>query len=806
MKCEIFIPVIIATFSLAVFAHSAPTNGLEDRATAIHERTLEEQPGPNTAILNQKSNSDPSLDKTPSPQNPEGLAASDKASQVWNADTPAEYAEIQAGFARTVFDDEGKPLMTSAEGNVQLRYKDVLVTAAEAVVDWKAKTADFHKDVVFRIHSQEIRGSSLRVNLDTREWQAESLRTSITPEVAKGYLLAPVFAESSSVFGTGSNYMGLRDAKVTTCDLPIPHYELVSQSVAIYANDKAVFRNVAIYALGRHIFTLPQLTIPLREMQRNPNIIPRVGQNQEEGLFIKTSYSYLATRSSTGSVLLDLMSRKGIGKGLQQSWQRGNTLGSLLVYHVYDRTIKENTLTGKFSHTQTLGSTRLNLTSDFRSNSYLYAPQSSSFANQLSLSRESSKLSTTLLISQNVNNAYVRTSRLAATLAHRQSIGQSSSLNASIDYTAYTFDQTRARITPQATFEQKTKHFDWNLSVQRVKDLSDEAFIGQGVFGGIEKLHEIGFVSDSNRLGIGVPLDLKLTYGNYSELPSPIGLGRAYFEATTPVRRYSLSNTWTLDTGAGFRQYVYTDSTAQYCLDAIANISKRLGPTSSMDFVYRRQQVSGFAPFRFDYMPRYNIANLNINYRDNQRFRFSILTGYNFNQPDSPWQDITLRLAFQPTRSVLLYTATGYDLNRSQWRTLINQLRIRAGGCGSDSGSDTAAGQDCAFKLDIGTRYDTQLSRLAMARSVLDARIGRLWRLQANAGYNGFTKEFDYTSVMVTRDLHCWEASVAFVNRGGFYRSRGITFTLHIKAFPLFQDFGVGAFGQALDTSVGEIY
>ncbi|MDH7600755.1 MAG: hypothetical protein QHI38_01240 [Armatimonadota bacterium] len=715
------------------------------------------------------------------------------------AQSHADFAEVQADFTRTTFDDQGSPLSTSAEGNVRLRYRDITVSCDKAVVDWKAQRSECEGHVVFRIENQEVKGGKLQLNLRTREWHAEALSTTITPETAKGFLKESLFAESKSVQGIGTRQLSLFDAQATTCSLPTPHYELVSRSVTVYAGDKVVLRDVTMYALGRRLLALPRLTIPLREIQRNPNIIPQIGQTQEEGFFLKTSYSYLATRTMSGLLLFDLMSRKGFGKGLQNGWRYGTASGSLFLYHVFDRTIDQNTITGRFAHSQTFGATRISLSSDFRSNSYLYAPKSTSLVNQLSVSRDHGSAATSLLVSHNIDDAFVRTSRFTATLSHKQLIGDGT-LDTSIDYTAYTYDRTRARLTSQAAFEGKEKRFDWGLSVQRLTDLSDEAFIGQGVFGGIEKLHELALVTDGTRLGTGLPLSLKLTYGQYSELPSPISLGRAYFEATTPVQKYALSNTWSLSTEIGFRQYVYTDSTAQYSVAASADISKRLGPTSSLDFVYRRQQASGFAPFRFDYVPRYNMANLSINYQDSKTLRFNILAGYNFEQPDNPWQDLTLRVSVQPSPSLLLYTATGYDLNRSQWRTLVNQLRVRAGSAGVEDD------ETCPFRLDIGTRYDTASRRLATARAVLDARIRRLWRIQANAGYNGFTKSFDYKSIVLTRDLHCWEASIAYVDQGGFYRSRGITFTIRIKAFPLFQNFGVGSFGQTLDTSVGDVY
>ncbi len=344
-------------------------------------------------------------------------------------------------------------------------------------------------------------------------------------------------------------------------------------------------------------------------------------------------------------------------------------------------------------------------------------------------------------------------------------------------------------------FSKREDKFDWNISAQKLNDLSDEAFVGQGIFAGIEKLPEIGIVTDTTRIRGLIPFDiparLRITNGQYVELPSNTSLNRTFFELFTPVKRHDLTDTWSLALGTGFRQYFYSDGTAQYSIDANTELSKRLGPKSSFDLTYRYQMPRGFTPFRFDFLGRYNIATVGINYQDSKKVRFSLLTGYNFEQPQFPWQDIIVRLAFQPTNSLLFYTATSYDVNRSQWRTFINQLRVRAGD---------------AFKLDVGTRYDTLRKEIAAVRLVLDTAIDKLTHLQAVASYNGFSRNFDYSGIMLTRDLHCWEASLIYTRQTGFFENQGIMLSLRIKAFPLFNDFGIGAFGQALDTSVGQVY
>jgi len=710
------------------------------------------------------------------------------------SEAPGEFAQVEADQVRTTLEN-GELALTIASGNVRVRFRDALVTSQHAQVDYRTDTATFEGNVVLRIGVQESRGERFTLNLRTREWTGLEASTTIGPRFARGWLRAPVFAQADRLQGIGQRQIHAFSVEATTCNLTMPHYEFVSKSVSVYPNNKIILSKVTLYALGRKLFTIPRMVIPLRQIQRNPNVIPQVGQSEEEGFFLKTAYSYLGTRNQVGSLLLDLMSKKGIGKGVQHSWQFANASGEASFYQIFDRTIDRNTLTGRLTHTQLLGSVRANISTDFRSNSYLYAPDSKTLVNSLTLSRNRPGAITSLAITQNINSAFVRTSNLTAYMRHRQLFDQDTSLDAGLDYTAFTSTATQARLTSQMLFSKHEDKFDWSISAQKLNDLSDEAFAGKGIFAGIEKLPEIGIVTDTKRLKGLLPFDiparLRITNGQYVELPSNTSLNRTFFELSTPVKRRDLTDTWSLAFGTGFRQYFYSDGTAQYSFDANTELSKQLGPKSSLDLTYRYQMPRGFTPFRFDFVGRYNIATLGINYQDNSKVRFSLLTGYNFEQPQFPWQDITFRLALQPTNSLLLYTSTGYDINRSQWRTLINQLRVRAGD---------------RFRLDVGTRYDTIRKELAAGRFFLDTSIDRLTRLQAVASYNGFTRSFDYSGIMLTRDLHCWEASVIYTKQTGFFESQSVMLNLRIKAFPMFHDFGVGAFGQALDASVGQVY
>jgi hypothetical protein len=59
---------------------------------------------------------------------------------------------------------------------------------------------------------------------------------------------------------------------------------------------------------------------------------------------------------------------------------------------------------------------------------------------------------------------------------------------------------------------------------------------------------------------------------------------------------------------------------------------------------------------------------------------------------------------------------------------------------------------------------------------------------------------------MIVRDLHCWEISLVRMDHRDWRTEQGWRINLTIKAFPVYQNYGVGGAGQPLDTGVGDIF
>ncbi|MHB9038925.1 MAG: hypothetical protein ACYC64_19985, partial [Armatimonadota bacterium] len=270
---------------------------------------------------------------------PSPISPSEKPSDYFSppepppvGEAPGNYVYVTADdFVRTTF-DAGKPVFTIAQGNVNARYQNYVITAPYGEIDYKTNIATFSGGVVFQTGTQKVLGEEASLNLRTGRWAVHTANATVGPQFAKGYLRAPVFADARLIDGVKRTSMFVNSGEITTCNLEHPHYELVTKSVAIYPNVRIILRAASFYVLGKRLITFRRLVFPLREVMNNPELIPKVGQTVEEGFYAKFAYPMWTSERQTGLFLLDMMTRKGIGTGIKQDYGLGNGSGIFQAY------------------------------------------------------------------------------------------------------------------------------------------------------------------------------------------------------------------------------------------------------------------------------------------------------------------------------------------------------------------------------------------------------------------------------------------------------------------------------------------
>lgn len=696
--------------------------------------------------------------------------------------------DLSADITRWYPDDR-----ITASGNVQATYMGYTITAASAEADLKKNIAVFQGKVKLTTKQNTVEGENLTLDLKTKDWKLDNPSSAIQMMTLQGSPSGSAFIHSTALSGNEDN-LKLEGGTLTTCDLEHPHYYFSAKTIEIYPDSKIIARNVSMIGLDKRIFTLNRLVIPIKGFRHN--LIPQIGSSAEEGAFLKTAYAYTATENTQGFLKLDLMQKRGIGTGIEQYYKNPNINGQVSLYYLADQETGSNNITGRLQHQQKLGSINLDFNSNYRTNSYLYYPSSTSQNWQMALSHDSPNTNTGLTFYNNSTRGFGNSEGFTTSFRHAQQFNDKLSSILSLDMRKYdSTGMTAADQELESLFElhQREDKYDLSLVASRRTDLDGDEYTGDDFYSNLDRLPELKFETDSYRLGknllFGLPSSFALSAGRYHEEPSGISKDRLLLQWDMLGQNIDLSSKNELNLTGGFKQAFYAEDMAQNVLRFGGVLTTRYNDYMKTRMSYNYQNPEGFSPFRFDYTGEYNYMRAAIDYQDSQKLRWSLSSGYNLKNDDNPWQDIALRLTAHPNPKYAFSISTGYDINRSKWRSLINQFQVNI---------------PERIGLQIGTRYDVETGKLGLARGRLDLHIGKKWRLEGITSWNGTSQKFDYKSYRLTRDLHCWEVALVYNDETGFRKDKGISLEFQIKAFPNVDRFGIGQYGQAVDTSMGE--
>lgn len=712
-----------------------------------------------------------------------------------------------------------------ARGHVQVHYKGYELTADRADADLDAGNVLFTGNVVVLApNGQKIEGGkigSLRLNLHNDTYTILGARSTISPESLNIGILLPVFLYGGTITGR-PGLIDARGSSFTTCDFVEPHYSFQARQIYVFPGRRLVAKNVTLLRKGHRILTLPYLFVPLDRRFSRQTLAPQVGQTPDEGVFIKYALGYALAGSLPGILRIDAMQKKGLGTGFEQNYGSVNAPGKgsglFSLYRLYDTGRKMENLTGSLAHQQRFGTVGLSLNSQFQKNSYFAGTGSSRGQNtQINLTRRVGNLDSAIRTSLSQND---------------YGAGSSSTLTSSFDQTfrptsreqlvtRFDFSQFLAPTVAGLGGASARRQLESNLDYTQHGSLFDLEFLGDAFtqlghsntggtfFGGVERLPELRLASDALRatglrgfLPASTRFDLSL--GEFNEAFSHTRTQRARFnlDLGTNSRKFGRS---TLDYGGAYQQGFYGDNTAQYVLNGRSGYRLRIGSKSSAGATYTYLRPYGFTPFQFDFTGSSNLTSLFLSYQEARAFRFSLATGYDFNRNHgtnglgaTPWQNVALQSLFSPNDLFRLRTTASYDLNRNTLLDVTNALRVRGAG---------------GLALDLASRYAPQQHRFSNINGNLNLPISydptedAGYRLRAIGGYNGFTRRFEYKGLAVTRAWHDWEATLIYQDTPqGLRPGSTFTFNFRLKAFPAFEPFATGQFGQSLDTGLGDVY
>ena len=247
------------------------------------------------------------------------------------------------------------------KGNVKVVYKGTEIKADEVRFNVKSSQLEASGNITVTEGDVIIKGESVKFNMKDKVGRIEKIELIKTPWFFKGAAIEKPDEKNASII----------EGYATTCKYTDhPHYRLVSQRIHIELDNVIESWNVLLYLGDIPIFYIPYIWKSLKTSPKSPLDI-RPGYSSSEGFFLKLAYNYELSQYFSGALLVDLMSKKGVGYGLQQNYRFADGLngGYLYAYYNFDQDTLHERFRLDFDHSSRINNNlslvgRLNILSD----------------------------------------------------------------------------------------------------------------------------------------------------------------------------------------------------------------------------------------------------------------------------------------------------------------------------------------------------------------------------------------------------------------------------------------------------------
>ncbi len=184
-----------------------------------------------------------------------------------------------------------------------VRYRDMSVYSDSIHYDIKKRLLTAHGTVRFSTASQEIRGTLLAYNVDTRRGFMRLARTA----VENGFFAA------EEAWLVRERVLNARRATYTTCELEHPHYVFYGPRLKLLMDDIAVAQPVVLTVGKVPVLAAPFWLVPVASKRKSGLMPFKVGNATDQGYYAKNiSYYWVINDYADATFYLDFMTRKGL--------------------------------------------------------------------------------------------------------------------------------------------------------------------------------------------------------------------------------------------------------------------------------------------------------------------------------------------------------------------------------------------------------------------------------------------------------------------------------------------------------------
>ncbi len=219
----------------------------------------------------------------------------------------------------------------TAEGNVVVRWQGQNLVADKVRYEAAAHTLYANGSVVLSKGATVLKGEALVLNTDTGQADMDATQLT-TPE--SGIKIA-----SDRLTRLNESEYVATSSEFTSCDMPDPSWKFKAADLKVNLTGYATGRNVIFYVKDIPVLYIPWIAFPVVLEKTSGLLFPRFGYSKRRGAQLDIP-AYLVISPSQDILFdLDILSRRGIGTGLDYRYIRvRGSEGHISGYSIYDRT------------------------------------------------------------------------------------------------------------------------------------------------------------------------------------------------------------------------------------------------------------------------------------------------------------------------------------------------------------------------------------------------------------------------------------------------------------------------------------
>jgi hypothetical protein len=231
---------------------------------------------------------------------------------------------IYYGGKRAIFDAKNEEVLLL--DSAWVRYRDMSVHSDSIHYDVKQHQLSAYADVLFTSGSQNFTGTLLRYDVDSRKGM---MRTAFTA-VQDGFFRA------DEVWLVRERVLDARRAAYTTCNHNPPHYVFYGPRVKLFMDDMAIAEPMVLKLFNTPVLAAPFWMVPVASKRKSGLLTFKVGNSSTEGFYSKNvGYYQVINDYSDMTFYGDVMTKRGLqgrieGVYVVTPYAQGNINGSYI--------------------------------------------------------------------------------------------------------------------------------------------------------------------------------------------------------------------------------------------------------------------------------------------------------------------------------------------------------------------------------------------------------------------------------------------------------------------------------------------